>query len=178
MNDDTEIVENATASLLAITKSSQARIIAVAAIADPSDGRVIYGAYRKGITGNLPEGVRKDHCHTFNANCVLIPAAVHRELGILHSAYTHGMADHDYGYRASSAGINIIESDSILGRCPPNPITGTWKDRSLPRIERWRLIHRPTGLLWRDWLFYCRQHLGLKWPIYFAGPYLRILLNK
>lgn len=177
LNDDTEIVGHAIRSLLAISQSPKERIIAVAAIANPTDGRVIYGAYRKGIVGNLPDGAPKDHCQTFNANCVLIPTAVYHELGILHNAYTHGMADHDYGYRASSVGINIVESDTVLGTCPPNPVTGTWKDRSLPRSQRWKLIHRPTGLLWRDWLFYCRCHLGWKWPIYFAGPYLKIFFK-
>lgn len=178
LNDDTEIVPEAVATLLSITGAPGARVIAVAAIADPSNGRVIYGAYRYGITGNLPEGDPKDHCHTFNANCVLVPAAVHREIGMFHRAYTHGMADHDYGYAASRAGINIIESPAVLGTCPPNPKEGTWKDTSLPLARRWKLVHQPTGLLWREWLFYCRRHLGWKWPFYFAGPYLRILTNR
>jgi GT2 family glycosyltransferase len=178
LNDDTEIVPEAVATLLGITGTPAARIIAVAGIADPATGKVIYGAYRNGITGNLPDDDPRDHCHTFNANCVMIPAAVHREIGIFHTAYTHGMADHDYGYAASRAGINIIESPTPLGTCAPNPTVGTWKDRTLPLERRWQLVHRPTGLLWRDWLFYCRRHLGWKWPLYFVGPYLRILINR
>ncbi len=178
LNDDTEIVPEAISNLLTITGSPEARIIAVAAIANPANGNIIYGAYRNGIIGNLPVGDPKDHCHTFNANCVLVPAAVHRELGILHHAYTHGMADHDYGYIASRAGINIVESPAALGTCPPNPTRGTWKDTSLSRAKRWQLIRRPTGLLWRDWLFYCRRHLGWKWPYHFISPYLRILINR
>lgn len=178
LNDDTEIVPRAVASLVEIAGDRDARVIAVAAIADPATGKVIYGAYRNGITGNLPDEAPKQHCHTFNGNCVLVSAAVHREIGMLHGAYTHGMADHDYGYVASGAGINIIQSPHTLGTCPPNAKTGTWQDPSLARRRRWELIRRPTGLLWRDWLFYCRRHLGWKWPYYFASPYLKILLKK
>jgi GT2 family glycosyltransferase len=178
LNDDTEIVPDAVSTLLGLTGPPGARTIAVAAIADPETGKTVYGAYRNGITGNLPEDGPKDHCSTFNANCVLVTAAVHRELGVLDSIYTHGLADHAYGYTASGSGINIIESPRHLGKCPPNSTSGTWKDRSLPRSRRWELIHRPTGLPWRDWLFYCRRHLGWKWPCHFVSPYLRILINR
>ena len=178
LNDDTVILPHAISTLLHIAGPPDRRTIAVAAIADPANGKTIYGAYRNGITGNLPEGDPKHHCHTFNGNCVLITSAVFREIGILSGAYTHGMADHDYGYAASKAGVNIIESAESLGSCPPNPPQGTWKDTSLPRARRWSLIHRPTGLPWRDWLFYCRRHLGLKWPYYFLSPYIRILFNR
>jgi GT2 family glycosyltransferase len=178
LNDDTEILPHAIPTLLEITGTPDARVIAVAAIADPATGQVIYGAYRNGITGNLPDDDPKDHCHTFNANCVLVTSAVFREIGILDAAYTHGMADHDYGYVASRAHINIVQSAQTLGTCPPNTKKGTWQDASLPRRKRWELVCRPNGLLWRDWLTYCRRHLGWKWPIYFAGPYLRIALKK
>jgi GT2 family glycosyltransferase len=178
LNDDTEIVPHAVATLLEITGNPAAHVIAVAAIADPATDKIIYGAYRNGITGNLPEDDPKDHCHTFNANCVLVTSAVHQTVGILDAAYTHGMADHDYGYVATHANINIVQSAQTLGSCPPNSKKGTWQDASLPRNRRWELIQRPTGLLWRDWLTYCRRHLGWKWPFYFAGPYLRILLKK
>jgi GT2 family glycosyltransferase len=178
LNDDTEILPHAVATLLEITGPPEARVIAVAAIADPASGKVIYGAYRNGITGTLPDDDPKDHCHTFNANCTLVTSAVYREIGMLDAAYTHGMADHDYGYTASRAQINIVQSAQTLGTCSPNSKEGTWQDASLPRRRRWKLVCRPTGLLWRDWLTYCRRHLGWKWPIYFAGPYLKILLKK
>lgn len=178
LNDDTQIVPGALEILLGICGSPEARIIAVGAIADPHDGKVIYGAYRNGITGNLPDHDPKDHCHTFNANCILVTARVHREIGILHEVFTHGMADHDYGYSASSVGINIIQSSTTLGYCIPNKVANTWQDSSLPRLKRWNLIMRPNGLPWREWLFYCRRHLGWKWPRYFLSPYLNILLGK
>ena len=161
-----------------LTGAPENRKIAVAAIADPATNKVIYGAYRNGITGNLPDSDSKQHCDTFNANCVLVCSAVQKEIGMLDAAYTHGMADHDYGYMASRAKINILQSTETLGTCPPNSKQGTWQDASLSRRRRWQLVSRPNGLLWRDWLTYCHRHLGWKWPIYFAGPYLKILLKK
>jgi GT2 family glycosyltransferase len=177
-NDDTEVVSHAVSTLLNISGPPENRMIAVAAIADPSTNKIIYGAYRNGITGNLPEIDTKEHCDTFNANCVLLTSTVYHEVGMFDSAFTHGMADHDYGFIASRAGINITQSTETLGTCSPNCKKGTWQDSSLSRRHRWHLVSRPNGLLWRDWLYYCRRHLGWKWPIYFAGPYLKILLKK
>lgn len=178
INDDTEVVPHAISSLLNLTGEPANRKIAVAAIADPATNRVIYGAYRNGITGNLPETDSKEHCNTFNANCVLVCSSVYKEIGMLDAAYTHGMADHDYGYLASKAKINIVQSTETLGTCVPNSKEGTWQDSTLSRRRRWQLVSRPNGLLWRDWLTYCHRHLGLKWPLYFVSPYLRILLKK
>lgn len=178
LNDDTEIIPDALQELLTICGPPDSKVIAVAAIVDPQDRKVAYGAYRNGITGNLPDDSPKDHCHTFNANCTLVTSAVHRQLGILNEIFTHGMADLDYGYAASSAGINIVQSRSVLGKCAQNTIVGTWQDQSLPRNQRWKLAQRPSGLPWREWLFYCRRHLGWKWPRYFIIPYLKILLGR
>lgn len=178
LNDDTEILPHAVSALLEITGPPEARVIAVAAIADPASGKVIYGAQHTAIKELRNESGNKQFCNTFNANCVLIPAAVHLEVGMLDEAYTHGMADPDYGYRAFRAGINIIECGQVLGCCSPNSKAGTWQDQSLPRWTRYQLIMRPTGLPCKDWFTYCRRHLGLKWPLYFLSPYLRILIGR
>lgn len=178
INDDTEIVPGATAQLIDIVGEPLNERIAVAAIADPESRKVIYGAYRNGVNGNIPSGSRVTGCSTFNANCVLLTSAVHAVLGIFDATYTHGMADHDYGYTASRAGIDIIQSEEVLGECYPNSRSGTWQDPGVPRRKRWELVNRPKGLLWREWLYYCRRNLGWKWPAYFIGPYLRIFFRK
>jgi len=178
LNDDTEIVPDAVSTLLGIAVSPATKIIAVAAIVDPATGAPTYGAQHTGIRPTTDAMGRKTGCNTFNANCILIPKAVHEIIGMLDEAYTHGMADPDYAYRAHASGINIIETAEPLGSCERNEFAGTWKDTSLTRVARWRLINRPTGLPAREWWIYCRRHLGPAAPRIFLGPYLRILLQR
>jgi GT2 family glycosyltransferase len=176
LNDDTEIVPEAVATLLSITGAPGARVIAVAAIADSDSGDINYGAYRdfksvqKSVSG-------KENCDAFNANCALVTQRVFDSIGNLDPAFTHGLADFDYGLRAKKSGINVIQSELPLGSCQRNSKKGTWQDVSLSFTSRWKLIHRPTGLPPREWLKYCIRHTEWKWPIYFISPYLRMLIK-
>jgi len=178
LNDDTEILPHAISKLLEITGTPEARVIAVAAIADPATGKVIYGAYRHGSPDNQSSASPVTQCGTFNANCTLISKAVFNEIGTLDKIFTHGMADLDYGLRAFEKGIHITQAGGILGYCSPNNPSNTWRDPKLPRIKRLRLSQSPTGSPVKEWFTYCRRHLGKKWICYFLSPYIKIILGK
>jgi GT2 family glycosyltransferase len=114
-----------------------------------------------------------------NANCVLVPWAVVQRIGIFHHGYTHAMGDFDYGFTARRAGIQMIASGRILGTSRPNPEVRTWRDTSLPRTERLRLLWSDQkGLPFLEWATYARRNLGWTWPYRVLSPAMRVLAGR
>jgi GT2 family glycosyltransferase len=176
LNDDTILEQDALAELLLIIVGPHTRRIAIAAIQSPVSGEISYGGGIRGIGKVRPNGCLIE-CETFNANCVLISRAVYREIGIFHSAYTHAMGDTDYGLQASRRGIKLLQSARFLGSCPNNPISGTWRDRTLSRRLRWKALQSPKGLPFREWCTFNRRNSGWKWIYHSISPIIRILLK-
>ncbi|MFD2255853.1 glycosyltransferase family 2 protein [Luteolibacter algae] len=176
LNDDTHLREDALNRLLKIVISPDSRIIGVATIADDLTGEVNYGAVHN--SKGLLRPSDSENGDTFNANCVVVPRAVFKELGILHHTYTHAMGDTDYGIQATRRGIVIKKSSEFLGTCGSNPVTGTWRDKTLPRIQRLRLLQQPKGLPFREWVVFCKRNMGWKWPYTSISPFLRILVGR
>jgi GT2 family glycosyltransferase len=178
LNDDTFLFPGALIELLQATGGPENNIICVGSIVDPVTGEKVYGAQHTQVRPSFDTNGARQHCDTFNANCVLVPRQVYNLVGTLDPCYSHGLSDPDYGYRAFQKGTDIRESRKPLGQCAPNPITGTWQDDTLPVLKRLQLSQLRTGLPWRDWLTYTRRHLGWKWPAYFVSPYLKIFLKR
>ena len=176
LNDDTMLAPHALKTLLELTGSPDAEVIAVATIADSESGEVIYGGISRGKGILSPSDT--EPCETFNANCVLVPRAVFRRVGSLHHAYTHSMGDIDYGFQASRLGVVIKKSTEFLGTCGSNSITGTWQDRSLPIRTRMKLLQHPKGLPFREWVVFCKRNMGFMWPYRCISPFLRILARR
>jgi GT2 family glycosyltransferase len=176
LNDDTLLYPNALRVLLAALGSADARRIAVGAISDPESGELTYGGVRRGYCMFPPRGATEP-CDTFNANAVLVPRAVYQELGIFHDAYTHAMGDFDYGFQARKRGIAALQTPCFIGMCARNSSVGTWRDRSLSRRARLRILTSPKGLPLREWIVYNRRNTGWRWPIRSFTPYLRVLLG-
>jgi GT2 family glycosyltransferase len=176
-NDDTILDRDAATSLLELVPSAEERIIAVGAIRDPETGEPTYGGVdERGML--LPATGSPRHCRTFNGNAVLIPRAVYQTLGPFHHVYTHGMGDYDYGIQARKQGVSIIQTAGMIGHCARNPETNTWRDRSLSRAKRWKLLSGPKGLPFREWMEYNRRNTGWLWPWKSITPYLRVLLGR
>ncbi len=175
-NDDTAIEKTAVGDLLELAGGPAARVIAVATIADETTGEANYGAsnLKSGVVGPSEEA----ECDTFTANCALVTRQVYRELGMLHGAYTHAMGDTDYGIQATRRGIQIRRSTEFLGTCGSNPVAGTWRDRTLPRRRRLRLLQQPKGLPLGEWLVFTRRNYGWRWPYFLVSPFLRILAGR
>ncbi|MBK1827823.1 glycosyltransferase family 2 protein [Haloferula rosea] len=176
-NDDTLLEPDAISMLLCMVRSAEARVIAVAAIHDGREGRPTYGGIRMGEGLVHPTG-SPERCDTFNGNAVLVPRAVFKELGMLHSTYTHGMGDFDYGYQASKNGVEVLQSPGFLGSCDRNPMTGSWRDRSLGRLRRLQILCSPKGLPFREWLVFNRRNSGSKWLLRTLSPYVKVILGR
>lgn len=176
LNDDTFLFRNAITCLLDICIAPLARIIAVGATCDPDTGKWTYGGIACDRAFNGGPGLPR-HCMTMNANCVLVPKSVFTEIGMFSSIFGHAMGDVDYGYVASKRGISIVETPFFVAECRRNSSSGTWRDNSLTRLNRFKLLLSPKGLPPKEWFHFCRRNYGFCWPRYVLSPYIRILLG-
>jgi GT2 family glycosyltransferase len=108
-----------------------------------------------------------------NGNAVLVPTSVALEIGGLDPHYRHGMADFDYGLRATKAQIPVWLASGWVGTCAQHPMAGSFKDPSMPTRARARALLSQKGIPPREWLRLTYRHAGAGWPLYFASPYLR-----
>ena len=92
-------------------------------------------------------------------------------------AFEHSMGDTDYALRASKLGVQVWVDSGVHGSCSDNPVQGTWCDSTQPLARRWRDMMTRTGLPWRSWLTLTQRHAGPLWPIHFALPYVRVVLQ-
>lgn len=150
--------ENGKLSYGGIVKTSKYRPKTEIVKADSSDGRV---------------------CDTFNANCVLIPWEIFKELDNIDPVYTHSMGDFDYGFSAKKKGYTIKVSDQFVGVCPDNPVQASWRNTELSLKERIRRKESPKGLPTKEWFHYLNKNYNfITAVIYSCIPYLRIILKK
>jgi GT2 family glycosyltransferase len=156
---------------------------------------IVVGAMRDALTGALTysgvERSRKNRAQfqlvtpgrhprqvaTMNGNAVLVSKSASELTGPIDGAFGHGMADFDYGLRAASAGCGVWLAPGTLGTCARNPISGTWADDTLPVVRRFRLAVSRKGLPPRGWARFTRKHAGPLWPLYWASPYVRLVVN-
>lgn len=118
-------------------------------------------------------------CDTFNANCVLIPKDIFIKLDNIDQTYEHAMGDYDYGLVAHDNGINIYVSNFFVGKCNDNTIDGTWRDKNLDRIKRYKLKETTKGLPFKQWFYYLYKNHGLLVAIvYSIIPYIKIILGQ
>lgn len=180
-NDDVEFFPNAIERLEAYANEEQE--IIVGAVCD-EQGTLSYGGVVK--TSRFHPSFRiimsqekRLYCETFNANCVLIPHQIFKNLPNIDIHYTHSMGDYDYGLEAKKRGILITVSNFFVGICNDNPLDGSWRDVNLPRRERLKRKESPKGLPRREWFYFINKHYGLfSACLHSITPYIKILSKK
>jgi GT2 family glycosyltransferase len=185
LNDDTILLPGAISNLLQtyndfLLKDQKLVIVAASCQDNKTWERSYGGQIRIGgpplIFKQLDISNTIQYCDTFHGNCVLIPRAVYKKVGIL-DKFQHGLGDIDYGLRAKSSGcINVI-APGVLALCEKNNTLTYWYKGS-SRLERFKMLNSCKGLPFFDWLKFSIRHCGWKWFLYFPRPYLRILFNK
>jgi GT2 family glycosyltransferase len=187
LNDDTLLEPDAVARMLAAYQSLAAeneRAIVVGSTRDPQTGVHTYGGvvrssrihpnkYRLQEPGDKPLP-----CDTMNGNCVLIPSAVAAVVHSLSPEFQHGMGDFDYGLRARKAGCAVWVAPGYIGDCAANGASGGFEDARLAMYSRWRHMMSNKGLPPREYLVYMRRHGGSGWPLYWAMPYVRVIVSS
>ncbi len=181
LNDDTVLDPDALARLRATQADLDEadRTIVVGATRAPDDpGRITYSGVdrpeprRRPLAWDkvTPDPHRPREVETMNGNCVLVPRAVAADVGNLDAAFTHGMADYDYGLRARARGHHVLLAPGTVGTCAPNPLV---QRTSLG--EQWRALRSPKGLAADEWVTFARRWAGPLWPLFAASPWVRRL---
>ena len=188
LNDDTTLRSDALAGLLAcealLRQRTEAPIIVVGSTVDAATGAHNYGGERQPSrivrfrVERVSPSSAPQRCDTITGNIVLIPARVAQRVGNLDPAFEHAMGDTDYGLRARRHGVELWVAPHFHGECASNPMAGTFTDRSLPLKVRWKRMLDRKGLPWKSWLVFTRRHMGVMWPLYFAWPYAKLVVES
>jgi len=188
LNDDTNLHPNALQTLAHCLQERQHHHgpgqIVVGSTLDPDQQRLSYGGERqaawwKPLTLTLvapTEAPQSIDC--MNGNIVLIDHVAAARVGNLDPRFAHAMGDTDYGLRAKRLGVGLWLAPGLQGECRVNPQHGTFHDRTLSLPQRWQLMLSRKGLPWRSWLQLTRRHAGWAWPVFFAWPYVRLVLSS
>jgi GT2 family glycosyltransferase len=182
LNDDVTLEASALDRLLATADTYRDAII-VGALRDFDTGAITYSGVIRSRwhplrTRLLVPGGRAIEAETFNGNVVLVPRRVYELVGSIDGTFSHSQADFDYGLRARKAGFSVIVAPGTAGVCRRGGQQGTFLDRSLPLRERWRLSQSPTGLPMRSHARFLRRHGGRLWPLFWAAPYVKLVLTS
>lgn len=184
LNDDTLLypgtLDNLVHTHRRVAELGSPASIVVGSTRDPETGQFTYGGLR--IESRLrplrftPVEPDRDprECETMNGNCVLIPREITGVVGNLDPAFTHGMGDHDYAFRAREEGCRVWVAPRYAGSCPRNSLRGSWRDPELTFRSRLDKLLGPKGLPPREWGVFARRHAGPLWGMYWLLPYTRI----
>ena len=148
LNDDVTLDHDAIERLVAassrLSRDDGAVIVVGATRAEEAEAvnAATYGGLDS--QGVLPPSADVRRIDLFNGNIVLVSRRAFQVLGGLSKAYTHGLADIDYGVRAKKAGVPVWLAAGSLGSCSANK-TARWQRPDLPIWTRLRELHRPTG---------------------------------
>ena len=190
LNDDVALHADALETLLAAhdlacAEHGEGPHIIVGAVTDPETGEFSYSGFRRRnhwhpaqVDRITPRADDLTACDTMNGNCVLVPAAVVRDIGLIDPTYVHQLGDIDYGYRASRAGARIWIGPVAVGRCSvDNRIRQRpWQDRSLSFAARWRSLNSPLGTPLRPWFRFMWTYAGAVGLLLLAAAYVKALL--
>ncbi len=182
LNDDVVLQPGAVANLHRVSRQNPDAVV-IGSCSCPRSGLRTYGGLRRlgAHPGKLspvePAADQPVRCDTFEGNIVWIPATTYLLTGPL-GAYRHAMGDIDYGYRVAKLGLPLLIAPGFQGQCSSNSRRGTWEDPTVNRRERLKKLRGVKGLPARDWWRFCRRHGGLRAPLYFVSPLLRVLAGR
>ncbi|MCD8016078.1 MAG: glycosyltransferase [Lachnospiraceae bacterium] len=183
INDDVNFYPNIIECM--INRSIQNKDAIIVGATCDRNGNFSYGGLcltndqRKGLYNPVLPSEALERCDTFNCNCVLVKTTIATLLGNFDPMYRHSLADLDYGLSASKKGVMILSTDNYVGVCDKNSNKGTWHDKSLSRIQRFKKKESVKGDPIKPWFHFLRKNFGFTTAIKFsASPYIRIILGK
>ena len=189
LNDDVLLYPTALQQLIStyenmLLKTNRCSIV-VGAFCDPESHTRSYGGLRRSsrlhplkFAPVFNEEISLP-CHTFEANGVLVPAAVFKKIGIIESRFSgfQNTGDTEYGLRATMAGMAIYSSPGFIGECETNADGAPGKNSKSSFKQRWEVLRSPKGLQAGVYFLYARRHGGRFWPVFWLLPTVRSLLG-
>ncbi|MAQ14202.1 MAG: hypothetical protein CMN30_05330 [Sandaracinus sp.] len=183
LNDDVTLEPSSLSRIIAKIDSEPPGTIVCGAVIDGAGRRTYGGYHRGGALARLkyrPLDIA-DHdqeCDLANGN-VLAMTYVHPDsLRSFPRYYSHGFADFHYTLASSLSGVAVWQVAGTVGTCEQNSPAGTWRDTSLSRRTRLKLLRSPKGLPFREWSRFALTFGGAFGIIYVASPLVRILIGR
>lgn len=178
LNDDTFVYFTMLTTLLKVSEEKGNHAIIIGATQSLNHSQPTYG----GRLGNgkipIPNGTAVEVTH-FNGNIVLVPMYVYHILGNLDYYFTHSKGDFDYGLRAKEKGIKMYQAGEFLGECDLHETIDRWCNPEIPFNQRWKALHRPTGMPPKETFHLEKKHCGvMKASFHYCTIYLRCLFPK
>lgn len=171
LNDDTVLDESALLRLIAATPNELG--VSVGALRSSHSGEPTYGGFASigwhplRFEPILPRGYPTT-VDTFNGNAVLINMKTALMVGGIDGAYSHALADIDYGLRCRTLGIPVTLTAETIGVCDLNPRTTA----SRTVLSQWRQhIGVKGGGNYRSMRRFVLRHQPGKWPLAAISSY-------
>ena len=186
LNDDVFLDPDALVRLIdagrVVSETTGRSGIIVGSTRDPVSGVNNYGGLKRTSVWRpmrfelVPPSSRPVECDTINGNCVLISAEIAGAVGNLDTSFRHAMGDIDYGLRSRQQGIASWVAPGFVGTCPTHDPPAAMATKR-PLMARMRQIAGPKQLPPKSWATLVKRHAGPAWPVYWANPYVRALLD-
>lgn len=175
LNDDTFVYSDMLISLLKASEEKGNHAIIIGATFSTDHKRITYGGWLRNGKMAIPNGKNIEVTH-FNGNIVLIPSYVYHIIGNLDYYFTHSKGDFDYGLRAQAKGIQMFQAGKYLGECDLHESIDKWCNPEVPFNQRWKALHRPTGMPPKETFHLEKRHYGIvKASFHYCTIYLRCL---
>ncbi|RYE28327.1 MAG: glycosyltransferase family 2 protein [Sphingobacteriaceae bacterium] len=184
LNDDTLLVDTAISTLISCSIDSKRKndqaAICVGSTADNETGKISYGG--KNLVDKNSWGKETfvfneteiTDCDFANANILLVPAEIVDNIGILSTAFTHGLADYDYTIKAKKAGYGLVVAPGFLGTCIDDH-GNNWKSAKTTLKERIAYLKSPKGLAYHEFLGFVKAHFPKSYLNVFIKLWLKTL---
>ncbi|WP_036151615.1 glycosyltransferase family 2 protein [Maribacter forsetii] len=170
LNDDTIIFEDTISRLFRDLKLiKEPKSIVIGPTLDPDSKKISYGGHQllNKLTFKskmlIPNNEFPQKCELGNANIMLVPNSVYKEIGSLTESYTHGIADFDYTLKALKNGVNSYISSAYCGYCT-NDHGVNWLTQKSNLKDRIKYLYSPTGLSYKEYLHFIKTHFPLHLP--------------
>ena len=181
LNDDVKLADGAIARLLEAQKQSKADAnIYLGSVQDAKTLELTYGGHKvknrlKGFTDPIiPDAEQIKECEVGNANIMLVDKGAVKKIGILSAKYIHGLADYDYTLRGVKNGVSVWVAPGYYGFCE-NDHGKNWLPANAPFKKRLAYLYSPTGLAFKEYMYYVRQHYPLMLPGVFVKAWMKTL---
>ena len=178
LNDDTFVYPVMLDTLLMVSEEKDNQAIIIGATQSLNHSQPTYGGRLSNGKIPIPNGKSVEVTH-FNGNIVLVPMYVYHILGNLDYYFTHSKGDFDYGLRAHAKGIQIFQVGEYLGECDLHESIDKWCNPEIPFNQRWKALHRPTGMPPKETFYLEKRHYGImQATFHYCTIYARCLFPK
>jgi len=184
LNNDVILSENFIGTLIethefCLRNMNQSGIYVCSTI-DPGSSDISYGGKLISKKGIKVKSFRVNPsevpvpCSVANANILMVTNAVVKTIGILDPRYVHQIADYDYTLTASEKGIPVMVCPGIGGFCV-NDHGNSWLSSGSSLKDRILYLYSPTGLAYREQLYYLKKNFRYQFPYYFILLWLKTI---